>query len=311
MHTHKLTRALVSGAGGFVGASLMRQLKSEGVHVVSVGRTRKADGADAQIALGEGPWTPAQWSAALDEAQPDAVFHLAGSAKGTFEELEALNVKLAEGLLAAVRLRAKPPRIILTGSAAALGDGLQDGVPATEDLACKPVSAYGRTKRMQTELAEQFLAEGGDVIVARVFNPIGAGMPKYLALPDFAAQIVALPPGGALVTGDLTVARDFIDVAHVGPVMCALARNLEAKGVVNICAGEAAVLRDLVLQMIALSGKDVTLEVDPARLRPGERRVIIGSTARMTALGAAPPPTDLSALVALILADAQARASAA
>ena len=82
---------------------------------------------------------------------------------------------------------------------------------------------------------------------ARIFNPIGPGMPRYLALGEFARQIAALPPhGGMLQTGSLTVSRDFIDVEDVASALHRLATHPLACGVVNICSGKPTRLDGLV-----------------------------------------------------------------
>ena len=59
------------------------------------------------------------------------------------------------------------------------------------------------------------------------FNPIGPGMPTYLALGDFARQIAGLhASSGVLRTGNIHVFRDFIDIEHVTKALWVLAQIL-------------------------------------------------------------------------------------
>jgi GDP-4-dehydro-6-deoxy-D-mannose reductase len=135
-------------------------------------------------------------------------------------------------------------------------------------------------------------------------------MPRFLVLADFAGQIAAIGPGGgSLVTGNLHVSRDFIDVAHVVTALIALAETPAASGVVNVCSGVADSLQELVTRMVAQSGKAIRMEVDHARVRAGEPHVIVGSNRRLAALGFDVPPTPMLALVDALLADAQRTAA--
>jgi GDP-4-dehydro-6-deoxy-D-mannose reductase len=51
----------------------------------------------------------------------------------------------------------------------------------------------------------------------------------------------------------------------------------------NVCSGEGRSIRALLDEMIALAGVKAKVEVDPARLRPSDNPVILGSHARLTA----------------------------
>ena len=99
--------------------------------------------------------------------------------------------------------------------------------------------------------------------------------------------------GGTLVTGDIEVCRDMLLVEDVAWALAELAANPAASGVVNLCTGVPTRIGDLLEGMILASGKPITIAHDPARLRRGERRVIVGSPDALAALGAKPPRRDL------------------
>ena len=304
-------RALVSGAGGFLGGALVRRLRADGVAVFTIGTTPSA-GADATHTLtGRAPWSAQAWARALDLSAPDVVFHLAGAARGGAAEMEAVNVALARGLLDALTASRAAPVLVMVGSAAEYGASIVSGVPVSENTACAPVGDYGRTKLAQSNAAMAFGQESGArVVIARIFNAIGVGMPAFLALPDFASQIAsASSSGGILTTGNLDVRRDFIDVAHVVHALDAVARLSAASGPINVCSGVAWSLRESVDHMIRLSGKPISIVQDPSRVRADEVKVIVGSTARLEGLGIALPPTDLNAILEAMLLEARARHS--
>jgi GDP-4-dehydro-6-deoxy-D-mannose reductase len=248
--------------------------------------------------MGDAAWSPARLADMIAAAEPDAVFHLVGGAVGAKTELDQLNLGVTTAVMRALRDVQARPLLVCCGSAAEYGAAIVDGEPVSETAVCAPLSPYAASKLAQTNAALEFAAATGTpVLVARIFNPVGPGMPPYLALGDFARQIAALPARGVLRTGNLQVYRDFIDVTHVTNAFWTLARNPAARGVVNICSGKATQLSWLVNLLIELSGKHVTVEPMPARVRPDELAVVIGDTALLARLGAAPPPTDHAAVM--------------
>ena len=303
----KLRRALVTGADGFIGRHLVRELERYRVRVT--GLTRRARQDKRFIAMGSAAGWPIDCLAhILDMTDPDVVFHLAGGAAGSPAELEQLNLGLTRTLMAALSRGQARPVLVCCGSAAEYGRAHIDGLPTPETARCAPESAYGASKFAQTNEALAFGEQSGArVLVARIFNPIGPGMPPYLAIGEFARQIAAMPPhGGVLRTGNLAVSRDFIDVEDVASALHRLAAHPVARGVVNICSGKPTRLDGLVELLITASGKPVHIEPDPARLRGQERSSIFGDPTLLHHLVGALPPTDYRTVIARIWAHAQA-----
>jgi GDP-4-dehydro-6-deoxy-D-mannose reductase len=296
-----MPRVLISGAGGFVGRRVAALLRDDGARVATVGKSSSE--AELHFSFGPAPWTSDQWATAIEAIEPDLIIHLAGTTRGSASDFETISVGLAESLFSALRSLGALPHLLLAGSAAEYGDAIVDGAPVEEELPCEPRSDYGRSKFAQTTAALQFGEEtGGRVLIARIFNPVGSGMPPNLALSDFARQIATGNP--ALVTGNLNVRRDFMDVSATAAALVALARRPAATGVVNICSGVGTSLKTIVERLLAQSGKRITIAIDPARLRPGEPRIIVGSTAKLLAHGVAPPSFDMDGAVAALLSDA-------
>lgn len=302
-----MKRVLVTGAAGLLGCHLVHHLRQQGVHIIALGRQPKRD--DSYIAMGDAPWCPTRLARIIETAEPDAIFHLAGGVVGSHAELQQLNVSMALGLMQALREVQVRPLLVCCGSAAEYGSAIVDGVPVCETAKCAPLGVYGATKLAQTSAALAFAeSTGTPVLVARIFNPIGPGMPTYLALGDFARQIARLhASSGVLRTGNIHVFRDFIDIEHVTKALWVLAQNPDARGVVNICSGQATELSMLVELLIDGSGKNITIETIPSRLRPGEVSVVVGSTALLASLGAAPPPTNHADVIARVWQDAERR----
>lgn len=302
-----MRRAIVTGAGGFLGRHLVHDLQQHGVDVTALARKPGLEA--SYIAMGDAPWCPTRFAKIIETVEPDVIFHLVGGVAGSPAALEQLNVGVTTSVMRALRDVQARPLLVCCGSAAEYGAAVTDGTPACETATCAPVSAYGATKLAQTNAALAFAeTTGTPVLIARIFNPIGPGMPTYLALGGFARQIAALDSShGILRTGNTHVFRDFIDVEHVAGALRILAQNPAARGVVNICSGQATELSRLVGILIDVSGKNVTIETISSHLRPGEPSVVVGSTALLARLDAAPPQTDYADVVARIWQDAETR----
>jgi GDP-4-dehydro-6-deoxy-D-mannose reductase len=300
-----MRRAIVTGGKGFIGRHLVADLRRRGLSVTTIGRAVSQD--SQHVALGTGAWNVSQLARIFEESEPEAVFHLAGGPTGTQAELEHLNVGLATCVMQALRETGQRPILVVAGSATEYGAAIVDGIPVSESSPCRPVGDYGRSKLAQTRAVLAYGdATGTPVLSARIFNPIGAGMPTHLALGAFAEQIASMGgPRGTLRVGDIDVQRDFIDVEHLAAMLFNLASKPAARGVINICSGKAIRLRELVKILVSMSGKSIDIETDPSRLRPNDLRVIVGSTELLATHGEQPPPTDYSAVLTRIWAAAQ------
>jgi GDP-4-dehydro-6-deoxy-D-mannose reductase len=280
-------KALVTGSSGFVGRFLVKELTAASWEITTVGGF---DGADRAR----------NFAKSLKQNKPDVVFHLAGVTRADHnDDFYLANTVLVAQLLDAVSALARPPLVILAGSAAEYGVVPPEAVPVSEDTQCRPVTHYAISKYAQTLMGLRYAAAGQSVIVARIWNPVGAGMPSHLSLANFAAQISSMPSeGGELRVGNLEVERDFIDVREVARLLVALSECSAARGrVVNVCSGRVWSLRSLVEAMIRLANRPITLTVDAGRLRQGETQRLCGDTHQLIALGLQPLAPDFDRIL--------------
>ena len=182
---------LITGGSGFLGGYVLKALADAPYRVIALGRRHP------------GGWPVEQFVRAnLDDAEaldqtiaaiaPDVVIHAAGKTPpASSTALYLANTRNTKHLLNALAATGKPCRVVLTGSAAELGCVPVEELPANEEQTCRPADAYGMSKWAATKLG--LLAELPlEVMVARLFNPIGPGMPTSQAFGRFAA-ILAEP----------------------------------------------------------------------------------------------------------------------
>jgi nucleoside-diphosphate-sugar epimerase len=181
-----MPRAFVTGATGFIGPHLVRELLRQGFDVTCL-RRRTSDVAPLEplgAHLRDGDVTrPGTLAAAIDGA--DAVFHLAGLTRALHRgQFAAVNVEGTRHLLTACAAQASPPVMVLVSSLAATGSSIARQ-PRQEDDVPAPVSHYGRSKRGAELVAHEFadrvpitvvrppLVFGqGDTSVIAIFRPI-------------------------------------------------------------------------------------------------------------------------------------------
>jgi GDP-4-dehydro-6-deoxy-D-mannose reductase len=307
-----MARALILGASGFIGGALARHLAATGDEVVGLSRRPAGRGGACRWLPLADPADAAALAAILAAVAPDTVFHLAGSAAAPSAEQRSCSIALTRALLRAAAARPRPPAVLLVGSAAEYGELPAEALPATEGLVCRPATPYGRAKLAQTRLGLAAAAAGLPVVMARLFNVIGPGLPGHLALGRFARSLAAMPPGGVLATGPLDAERDFVALEDAVRVLAGLARTPAAIGqVVNVCSGRAVRMERLVRDLVRISGRRARIAIDPGRHGISAVPRMVGSPARLAALGLAVAVPDFEAALGRLWDAAAAQPAAA
>jgi len=302
-------KALVTGASGFVGGYLVSRLVENGAEVLGldavVSRTSHDDAAgpyeiDGQILPPRFPekgaeirqcdlLDPGAVERAVSDWGPDVIFHLAAqsSAARSFKDPAGTmrtNVMGTVNLLEAVRGYGKA-RVIVTGSAEEYGKRGPDEMPLTENSPIEPVSPYAASKAAQNLLVMQYhRAFGMEIIATRSFNHTGPGQTTTFVLPSFARQCAEIKAGlkaPVLLTGNLEVTRDFLDVRDVVEAYVLLAEKGEPGTTYNVCSGNGMELSDAVTHLTALTGTEVKVEPDPQLFRPADVPVLTGDNKRL------------------------------
>ncbi|BEP44987.1 MULTISPECIES: NAD(P)-dependent oxidoreductase [Variovorax] len=301
-------RVLVTGASGFVGRAVTDVLNSRGFDAIGVSRIERSDPGRAAMRVLSDPGNVAEVRELLSHAQPQIIMHLAGvTSASSNRALYDANVVFAANLMDAALTMTHRPRVLLAGSAAEYGPVPTELLPVREDFACRPNTPYGASKLAQTNHAFMVAERGLSLVVARLFNPIGPGMPKSLALGSFAQQIAQMDARGAvLTTGDLDVVRDFMDVRIAAELLVELALNSTSHAeVVNVCTGHGRRLLELTHKLIEISGVPVRLQRDDARRGNSDVRAFVGDPSKLKSMGLNPDGSDMDAVLKAILQDAR------
>lgn len=297
--------ALVTGANGFLGRYVCRELAVRGAKFAAVTRAGGGgvEGAARTISLSREP-KKGELGAIFEEVRPSAIYHLAGTSRSDdLANLYRANVLYAGAILEAALASHARPAVLLVGSAAEYGQPVHRDMTVRETDPCSPLSAYGISKLAQTHHGMAAAAKGLPVVVARLFNPIGASSPTTTALGSFVSQVAAIgSAGGALTTGPLQAVRDFVDAAAAARIIVELAETQAAMGqIVNVSTGIGTSLDEMVRRLVRIAGVPVRHEIDPRRHGTSELDVVIGDPGRLASLGLAMAQPDFDALLARML----------
>ncbi|HEX4953370.1 MAG TPA: GDP-mannose 4,6-dehydratase [Thermoanaerobaculia bacterium] len=292
-------RALITGITGFAGSHLADYLLAEHPDVEVFGTYRWRSRRD-NIEHLEGKIRLVECelrdyfgvAAALERARPDYVFHLAAQSfvpSSWTAPADTLtgNVVGQTNLFEACRNLGLDPVIQIACSSEQYGLVLPDEVPIRESNPLRPLSPYAVSKVAQDYLAYQYFQSYGiKAIRTRGFNHTGPRRGEVFVTSNFAKQIATIEAGLAppvIRVGNLDALRDFTDVRDmVRAYWLAVTRGKPGE-VYNIATGQGVVIRDMLNQLLALAKVEVTVETDPARLRPSDVEVLLGDSSKFRA----------------------------
>ncbi len=268
-------KALITGINGFVGSYLLAELFENGYDVngidISGDKSRTVDLLDGEAV-----------KKAVEQAQPDVVFHLAGiSSVGlSWEQPQAtvdVNVKGTINLLEAVRSYNPKTKILIVGSSDEYGKVKPENCPIKETLPVRPVNPYAISKLAQEQFAILYAkAYKMHIVITRSFNHTGPGQKLGFVVPDFCARIVAIERGADrnMGVGNLGARRDFSDVRDVVRAYRLLIEKGRAGEIYNVGSGKAYDIGELLTRVASMSDANVYIFTDKAKMRPVELPLI-------------------------------------
>jgi len=293
-----MKKILITGINGFVGPHLVDELHNQGYSIFGLSRTGKGELKNEVVILKADLTDKIGLFKTVRELKPDAIFHLAAQSKPgySFKEPEATfeaNVGGTINLLECVRGLMNDdssyhPRIIVAGSSEEYGLVSESQLPLMENECFNPVNPYAISKVAVYYLSMMYVrAYKLDIVYAVLFSHVGPGQKQGFIIPDVCKQIVEIEQrkkDPVLMTGDLSVFRDYSDVRDfVRAYVLLLDKGVTGERY-NICSGHATKVSEIVDQLISLSTVKIVHSVDPLKVRPTEMPILYGSVEKFHSL---------------------------
>ncbi len=288
----KDTKALIIGAGGFVGSYLINCLRHEfhmEVHATKLNGTTFSHPSariyDLDILDREAV------RKLLNKIRPDYIFHLAAQSSVSAAWKDPMltidvNIKGSVNVMDAVRELPYKPRILIIGSGEEYGH-IRDGqTPISEETMLRPGNLYAATKACQNMIGSIYAkAYGMEIILVRAFNHVGPGQAPIFVVSDFCKQTAEIEMGlrePLIRVGNLSARRDFTDVRDVVRAYGLLSLKGTAGETYNVGSGTAIKIQKILDLIVGMSSVKIGVEVDSAKIRPVDVPVIEADITKIT-----------------------------
>jgi GDP-4-dehydro-6-deoxy-D-mannose reductase len=214
----------------------------------------------------------------IHDVMPDTIYHLAAltsPAQSFVDSTKTVltNIEMEMNILNAVlTLKLAHTRLLLISSSEIYGLIKPSDLPIDEQTALRPASPYAVSKIAQDYLGLQyFLSHKLDCVRLRPFNHTGPRQAPVFVVPTFCKQIAEIEKGkhdAVIQVGNLEAKRDFTDVRDMVAAYALLAHKGQAGEVYNIGSGTSYKIEDILHKLLALSTKEIKIEVDQSRFMP-------------------------------------------
>lgn len=298
-----MKKVLITGITGFAGSHLMDYLlentdyKIYGLKRVN-SRLRNIHHALDKIELFDGDLLDeTSMVSVIKKIMPDQIYHLGALSWVTPSwDMPAIYMQTNAigtiNLLEALRITDCKARILTSATPEEFGDVPKDLLPITEETRIKPINPYAASKVAQDMVCITYQASYGmDIVRTRAFNHEGPRRDIHGAIASFAYQIACIENGKqepVIKVGNLSATRNFTDVRDtVRAYYLAMEKGVSGElyliGTSQIYTMEEVL--NMLVQHSAMSEK-ISIEVDPARVRPTELMTFIGDYSKFqTATG--------------------------
>ncbi|SON53690.1 GDP-6-deoxy-D-mannose reductase [Hartmannibacter diazotrophicus] len=274
---------LLTGGTGFVGRRLAPRLaRLYPDHDLKV-LTRSADepALDGWEMIPADLADPASILDLVASCRPSTVVHLAAQASvgkalgGSAEATWTVNLLGSFNLARALASHSPACTLLFSSTGEVYGHSFTSG-PARETSPAAPMNTYALTKLAAERVFFDLLPPSATIVIARAFNHSGAGQDDRFVLPSFANQVARAEAGltpPVVKVGNLEAKRDFLhvdDVVDAYVQLLTAAPTLQPQTIVNVASGTTWPVRAMLDRLLALASIPISVEQDPARMRPSD-----------------------------------------
>ena len=273
---------LVTGANGFVGQHVIRELQAANhspVALVEPGQssTVTIPSVEANIVDKD------QVAKIVHSTRPEACIHLAGMAfvPAAWEHPQQafeVNVIGVLNLIQAIRTHQPTCRTLIVTSSEVYGREART-YPLSENEPLQPSNMYGTTKASADQsallMAQKFNLP---IMTARPNNHIGPGQSPNFVVMAFAQQLARMARGQSellMRTGNLESEREFTDVRDVARAYRLLIEKGTNGKAYNVGAGVVLTIQSVLDELLTCAQVTPRIETDQKLWRPTDKSLVL------------------------------------
>lgn len=295
-----MKKVLITGITGFAGSHLMDYiLENTDYQVYGLKRMnanlRNVNHAMDRITLLDGDLLDeSSLISVLRKVMPDQIYHLGALSWVTPSwDMPAVYMQTNAigtiNLFEAMRVVGCNARVLTSATPEEFGDVPPEMIPITEETRIKPINPYAASKAAQDMVCITYHASYNmDIVRTRAFNHEGPRRYIHGAIASFAYQIARIERGlqePVIQVGNLSATRNFTDIRDTVRAYF-LAMEKGVSGELYVIGTDQIYTMQQVLDMLithSTMADKISIEVDPARVRPTELMTFIGDYSKFQA----------------------------
>jgi nucleoside-diphosphate-sugar epimerase len=279
-HKLKEREVLVTGGCGFIGSEVTKQLSSIGAWVtvfdnLSSGKAEFINGL-ANVNLVEGDLIDRNAVKSVVEKK-EYIIHLAALPfipDSYYYPKDFFDVNVDGTInLASAAAKSKIKRFVCVSSSEVYGSARY--TPMDENHPLIPQSTYSVSKLAAERVVYTIYKEHDlPAVIIRPFNSFGPNITQPYIIPEIIGQL--LNGHKEVKLGNINSKRDFTfvsDTVH-GIIMSLVADGITGE-TINIGSERAITIKELVKKIAEMLSKDISIEIDPSRIRPSDVETLI------------------------------------
>lgn len=276
---------IITGVNGFVGKHLARELASNDISVIGIGREETIDPEIANL-LEEYIYQDISESWPDINRSIDSIINLAGlaSVAASFNQPQdyiSINSAIVTNICEYYLKQDRKPRIISVISSAIYNPN--QAMPLTEESEIGLNSPYAVSKVLNEKQLAYYRSRGLECIAVRPFNHIGPGQLTGFLIPDLIDKLRSIDDTNTIEVGNLSTKRDYSDVRDVVRAYRLLATTETLNHTVyNVCSGKSYSGQEILEKLQELMDKkDVVITIDQSKIRPNDPADVYGSAIKI------------------------------
>lgn len=247
-------RVLVTGASGFTGHYVCKELKEEGFDVFSLTQDGSLEGRSVDLC------SYYDVLKCIERVKPESVIHLAAIAFVGHEapnDFYRVNVEGTLNLLRALEIvDCIKGTVILSSSANIYGNAYQDQA-ISEYFEPQPINDYAVSK-LSMEYMARLHMDRLPIVIVRPFNYTGCGQNESFLIPKIVKSFQNKQE--TIELGNLEISRDYSDVRDIARYYSLLVRKKTSGQTLNFCSGEAISLKEIIQLCENITGHKIEIK---------------------------------------------------